>query len=108
MEKEFKEIIRKVQQTVSILKATMSDKQIDDNAALKQELQKMKIETERVDKKLTSYVAASYVVDHILPKPTGKDEELGRMSTDIMIMVSGIIEFRHRCGEITPKSHRMV
>ena len=64
-----------------MLQHTMNDKQIainrhiDENAALKQELQKVKIETKRIDLKLKSYAAASYVLDHILPKPTGKDED---------------------------------
>ncbi|MFS8001920.1 hypothetical protein Hanom_Chr13g01195961 [Helianthus anomalus] len=58
----------------------MMDKQkainihIDKIAELKQELEKARIETKRVDKKLINYSTASYVLDHILTKPTGKDE----------------------------------
>ncbi|MFS7953241.1 hypothetical protein Hanom_Chr07g00616261 [Helianthus anomalus] len=47
---------------------------IDTNAKLKQELEKVRIEMERVDKKLISYSITSYVLDHILPKPTIIDE----------------------------------
>ncbi|MFS7904731.1 hypothetical protein Hanom_Chr01g00039491 [Helianthus anomalus] len=63
-----------------MLKATVRDKQIainnhiNTNEKLKQELETVRIETERVDKKLISYSTASYVLDHILPKPTTKDE----------------------------------
>ncbi|MFS7967509.1 hypothetical protein Hanom_Chr09g00786551 [Helianthus anomalus] len=63
-----------------LLKATVMDKQTTINnhiykiAELKQELEKARTETERVDMKLISYSSASYVFDHILPKPTGKDE----------------------------------
>ncbi|MFS7995631.1 hypothetical protein Hanom_Chr12g01120201 [Helianthus anomalus] len=63
-----------------LLKATMMDKQkainihIDKIAEQKQELEKDRIETEQVDKKLISYSTASSILDHILPKLTRKDE----------------------------------
>ncbi|MFS7935219.1 hypothetical protein Hanom_Chr05g00400881 [Helianthus anomalus] len=51
------------------------NKYIDEVADLKQSLEKAIIEIERVDKKkLISYSCAQYVLDHILSKPTGKDE----------------------------------
>ncbi|KAF5785754.1 hypothetical protein HanXRQr2_Chr10g0432411 [Helianthus annuus] len=41
---------------------------LDTIASLKKELELMRIEKERVDKKLTSYVASSYVIDQIVPQ----------------------------------------
>ncbi|MFS8035036.1 hypothetical protein Hanom_Chr17g01588281 [Helianthus anomalus] len=41
---------------------------LDKIASLKKELELMKIEIERADKKLISYVASSYVIDQIIPQ----------------------------------------
>ncbi|MFS8013998.1 hypothetical protein Hanom_Chr15g01339511 [Helianthus anomalus] len=77
---QFIDLNRENDSTIMLLKATVMDKQttinnhIDKIAELKQELEKARIETERVEKKLISYSTASYVLDHILPKPTRKDE----------------------------------
>ncbi|XP_021971805.1 uncharacterized protein LOC110866970 [Helianthus annuus] len=57
-----------------LLKSTVFDKQVEINfhldtiASLKKELELTKIENERIDKKLMSYVASSYVIDHIVPQ----------------------------------------
>ncbi|MFS7934351.1 hypothetical protein Hanom_Chr05g00390591 [Helianthus anomalus] len=65
-----------------MLKETAMDKHMainihfDTISKLKQELEAMKIETERVDKKLISYSTASYILDHILPKSIRKDENM--------------------------------
>ncbi|MFS7930411.1 hypothetical protein Hanom_Chr04g00344021 [Helianthus anomalus] len=61
---------------VNLLKATVMDKQtvinihLDTIASLNKELELMRIETERVDKKLISYLSSSYVIDQIDPQPT--------------------------------------
>ncbi|XP_021975161.1 uncharacterized protein LOC110870281 [Helianthus annuus] len=58
----------------NLLKSTVMDKQMEINihvdtiASLKRELELMKIETEKTDKKLMSYEASSYVIDQIVPK----------------------------------------
>ncbi|XP_022019111.1 uncharacterized protein LOC110919139 [Helianthus annuus] len=57
----------------NLLKATVMDKQMEINilldkiASLKKELELMRIENERIDKKLINYVASSYVIDQIVP-----------------------------------------
>ncbi|MFS7929147.1 putative transcription factor interactor and regulator CCHC(Zn) family [Helianthus anomalus] len=58
----------------NLLKATVMEKQMDINihldtiASLKRELELILIETERIDKKLMSYVASSYIIDQIVPQ----------------------------------------
>ncbi|XP_035838280.1 uncharacterized protein LOC118485882 [Helianthus annuus] len=60
----------------NLLKATVMEKQMSINihldtiASLKKELELMRIETERVDKKLISYLSSSYVIIHIIPQQT--------------------------------------
>ncbi|XP_021985049.1 uncharacterized protein LOC110880937 [Helianthus annuus] len=57
-----------------LLKSIVFDKQkeinfhLDTIASLEKELDLTKIENERIDKKLMSYVASSYVIDQIVPK----------------------------------------
>ncbi|XP_021974896.1 uncharacterized protein LOC110870008 [Helianthus annuus] len=57
-----------------LLKSTIFDKQVEVNfhldtiASLKKELELTKIENERIDKKLMSYVASSYVIEQIVPQ----------------------------------------
>ncbi|MFS7963292.1 hypothetical protein Hanom_Chr08g00736381 [Helianthus anomalus] len=57
-----------------LAKATLFDKQIEVNfhldtiPSLKKELELVKIENERIDKKLMSYVASSYVLEQIVPQ----------------------------------------
>ncbi|KAM0035511.1 putative transcription factor interactor and regulator CCHC(Zn) family [Helianthus debilis subsp. tardiflorus] len=57
-----------------LLKSTVMDKQMEINihldtiASLKKELELMRIETKRVDKKLMSYDVSSYVINQILPQ----------------------------------------
>ncbi|MFS7911925.1 hypothetical protein Hanom_Chr02g00123761 [Helianthus anomalus] len=77
---QFIDLSRENDATIMLLKATFMYKQtvvnnhIDKIAELKQELEKARIEIERVDKNLISYSTSSYILDHILPKPTGIDE----------------------------------
>ncbi|MFS7969588.1 hypothetical protein Hanom_Chr09g00810981 [Helianthus anomalus] len=77
---QYRDASRESEATISLLKETVMDKQmarnihIDTIAKLKQDLEKARIEMERVGKNLISYSTASFVLDHILPKPTGKDE----------------------------------
>lgn len=65
----------KDEKTIYMLKNTVEDNEqiaisthIDENSALKQQLQSFKIETERVDLKLKSYEVVSYILDHISPQ----------------------------------------
>ena len=57
-----------------LLKSIIFDKQVEVNfhldkiASLKKELELTKIENERIDKKLMSYVASSYVIEQIVPQ----------------------------------------
>ncbi|MFS7938342.1 hypothetical protein Hanom_Chr05g00438541 [Helianthus anomalus] len=72
--KQFVDLTCELDATNELLKATLMNKQIAINihldiiAELKQELEKSKIETERVNMKLISYSTSSYVLDHIFPK----------------------------------------
>ncbi|MFS8019114.1 hypothetical protein Hanom_Chr15g01400021 [Helianthus anomalus] len=77
---QFVELVHEQQKINDMLKEIVQDKPltikkyVDDVVDLKQSLEKARIETERVDKKLISCSCVQYVLDHILPKPTGKDE----------------------------------
>ncbi|KAJ0556871.1 hypothetical protein HanRHA438_Chr07g0305581 [Helianthus annuus] len=57
-----------------LVKATLFDKQVKVNfhldtiASLKKELELAKIENDRIDKKMMSYVASSYVLEQIVPQ----------------------------------------
>ncbi|MFS7929925.1 hypothetical protein Hanom_Chr04g00338141 [Helianthus anomalus] len=48
------------------------NRQLDEIASLKLEFQEAKIKNERINLKLTSYNSASFVLQHIVPKPIGK------------------------------------
>ncbi|XP_022003888.1 uncharacterized protein LOC110901365 [Helianthus annuus] len=60
--KFFKETVMEKQMEINI--------HLDTIASLKKELELMRIETERVDKKLISYISSSYVIDQIVPQQT--------------------------------------
>ncbi|KAJ0458544.1 putative transcription factor interactor and regulator CCHC(Zn) family [Helianthus annuus] len=50
------------------------NKQLDEIAKLKLQFEEAKIENERINLKLTSYNSASFVLQHIVPKPIGKNK----------------------------------
>ncbi|MFS8035286.1 hypothetical protein Hanom_Chr17g01591311 [Helianthus anomalus] len=50
------------------------NKQLDEIAKLKLQFKEAKIENERINLKLTSYTSASFVLQHIVPKPIGKNK----------------------------------
>ncbi|MFS7936752.1 hypothetical protein Hanom_Chr05g00419451 [Helianthus anomalus] len=83
--KQFVDLRHENEATIMMLKATMIDKQteidihLDTIVVLKQELATTKIEMEKVNKKLFSYLTSSYVLDHIFPKQT-KENESGEKS----------------------------
>ncbi|MFS7937295.1 hypothetical protein Hanom_Chr05g00425931 [Helianthus anomalus] len=99
----YRDASRENEATITILKSTVMDKQIainnhmDTVSKLKHELETVRIETERVDKKLISYSTTSYVLDHILSKPTGKDES-GKMCTVLITKGWVISKFHLLCG----------
>ncbi|MFS8001921.1 hypothetical protein Hanom_Chr13g01195971 [Helianthus anomalus] len=78
--KQFVDLSHEQDATNKLLKATVMDKKITINihldtiVELKQELEKAKIETERVNKKLVSYSTSSNVLHHIFPKETEKNQ----------------------------------
>ncbi|MFS7919402.1 putative transcription factor interactor and regulator CCHC(Zn) family [Helianthus anomalus] len=78
--KQFVDLSRENGATIMMLKATMMDKQpainfhLDTITLLKQESATVKIETERVNKKLFSYSTSSYVLDHIFQKQPKESE----------------------------------
>ncbi|XP_022030804.1 golgin subfamily A member 6-like protein 1 [Helianthus annuus] len=49
--------------------------QLDEIANLKLQYQEAKIENERINLKLNSYTSASFVLQHIVPKPIGQNKE---------------------------------
>ncbi|MFS7928973.1 hypothetical protein Hanom_Chr04g00327071 [Helianthus anomalus] len=61
-------------EVVNLLKGTIMEQQMAINihldiiASLKKELELMRIETERVEKNLISYISSSYVIDQIIPQ----------------------------------------
>ncbi|MFS7912904.1 hypothetical protein Hanom_Chr02g00135341 [Helianthus anomalus] len=48
---------------------------LDDMAKLKLQFEEVKIENERINLKLKSYYTASFVLDHIIPKPISKNKD---------------------------------
>ncbi|MFS7945048.1 hypothetical protein Hanom_Chr06g00519401 [Helianthus anomalus] len=96
--KQFVDLTRELDATNYLLKSTVMDKQtainihIDTISKLKQELEKAKIETEWVNKKLISYSTSSYVLDHIFLKQT-KRMNLRRKLTGMGTKGQGIIVF---------------
>ncbi|XP_022026823.1 myosin-2 heavy chain, non muscle-like [Helianthus annuus] len=50
------------------------NQQLDEIANLKLQFQEAKIENERINLKLNSYSSASFVLQHIVPKPIGKNK----------------------------------
>ncbi|KAJ0514711.1 putative transcription factor interactor and regulator CCHC(Zn) family [Helianthus annuus] len=50
------------------------NQQLDEIANLKLQFQEAKIENERINLKLNSYNSASFVLQHIVPKPIGKNK----------------------------------
>ncbi|KAF5804170.1 putative transcription factor interactor and regulator CCHC(Zn) family [Helianthus annuus] len=56
------------------VKEELINKQLDEIAKLKLQYQEAKIENERIQLKLTSYNSASFVLQHIVPKPIGKNK----------------------------------
>ena len=56
------------------VKEELINKQLDEIANLKLQFQEAKIENERIQLKLTSYNSASFVLQHIVPKPIGKNK----------------------------------
>ncbi|KAJ0441294.1 putative transcription factor interactor and regulator CCHC(Zn) family [Helianthus annuus] len=50
------------------------NKQLDEIANLKLKVQEAEIENERIQLKLNSYSSASFVLQHIVPKPIGKNK----------------------------------
>ncbi|MFS7953298.1 hypothetical protein Hanom_Chr07g00616871 [Helianthus anomalus] len=49
--------------------------QLDENVNLKLQHQEAKIENERINLKLNIYTSASFVLQHIVPKPIGKNKD---------------------------------
>ncbi|MFS7967689.1 hypothetical protein Hanom_Chr09g00788701 [Helianthus anomalus] len=52
----------------------MSEMHLDEIANLKLQFQEAKIENERINLKLNSYSSTSFVLQHIVPKPIGKNK----------------------------------
>ncbi|MFS8034354.1 hypothetical protein Hanom_Chr17g01580181 [Helianthus anomalus] len=53
-------------------KEKLISQQLDEIASLKLQFQEAKIENERINLKLNNYNSASFVLQHIVPKPIGK------------------------------------
>ncbi|MFS7919016.1 hypothetical protein Hanom_Chr03g00207961 [Helianthus anomalus] len=49
--------------------------QLDEIVNLKLQFQEAKIENERINLKLNSYTSANFVLQHIVPKPIGKNKD---------------------------------
>ncbi|MFS7936319.1 hypothetical protein Hanom_Chr05g00414151 [Helianthus anomalus] len=68
-------------ETQERIKSTVEDKQLsinkylDDVASLKLKLEETKIENERVVFRLKSYSTVRYILEHIIPKPIGKNKD---------------------------------
>ncbi|KAJ0458571.1 hypothetical protein HanRHA438_Chr15g0735231 [Helianthus annuus] len=60
--------------TVLRLKEELINQQLDEIAKLKLKFQEAEIENERIQLKLKSYNSASFVLQHIVPKPIGKNK----------------------------------
>ncbi|KAF5775109.1 putative transcription factor interactor and regulator CCHC(Zn) family [Helianthus annuus] len=56
------------------LKEESINKQLDEIAKLKLKVQESEIENEKIQLKLNSYSSASFVLQHIVPKPIGKNK----------------------------------
>ncbi|KAM0043515.1 hypothetical protein Hdeb2414_s0010g00342201 [Helianthus debilis subsp. tardiflorus] len=56
------------------VKEELINQQLDEIAKLKLQFQEAKIENERIQLKLSSYNSASFVLQHIVPKPIGKNK----------------------------------
>ncbi|KAJ0935828.1 hypothetical protein HanRHA438_Chr03g0123951 [Helianthus annuus] len=56
------------------VKEELINKQLDEIAKLKLKFQEAEIENERIQLKLKSYNSASFVLQHIVPKPIGKNK----------------------------------
>ncbi|KAJ0934391.1 hypothetical protein HanRHA438_Chr03g0106871 [Helianthus annuus] len=56
------------------LKEESVNKQLDEIAKLTLKVQEIEIENERIQLKLNSYSSASFVLQHIVPKPIGKNK----------------------------------
>ncbi|XP_035843327.1 uncharacterized protein LOC118490144 [Helianthus annuus] len=54
------------------VKEELINQQLDEIAKLKLQFEEAKIENERINLKLSSYNSASFVLQHIVPKPIGK------------------------------------
>ncbi|KAJ0494403.1 hypothetical protein HanIR_Chr12g0597091 [Helianthus annuus] len=60
--------------TVLRLKEESINEQLDEIAKLKLKVQEAEIENERIQLKLNSYNSASFVLQHIVPKPIGENK----------------------------------
>ncbi|KAF5786583.1 putative transcription factor interactor and regulator CCHC(Zn) family [Helianthus annuus] len=56
------------------IKEELINKQLDEIAKLKLKVQEAEIENQRIQLKLNSYNSASFVLQHIVPKPIGKNK----------------------------------
>ncbi|XP_021984602.1 uncharacterized protein LOC110880296 [Helianthus annuus] len=61
--------------TVIQEKEKQINNQLDEIANLKLHIEEVKIENERINLKLKSYHSASFVLQHIVPKPIGKNKD---------------------------------
>ncbi|KAJ0567524.1 putative transcription factor interactor and regulator CCHC(Zn) family [Helianthus annuus] len=64
------------------VKEELINQQLDEIAKLKLQFQEAKIENERIQLKLNSYNSASFVLQHIVPKPIGKNKTGGDVYSD--------------------------
>ncbi|XP_035830760.1 uncharacterized protein LOC118480158 [Helianthus annuus] len=74
MAKELEVDSKSASESTSKVKKWQINQQLDEIANLKLQFQEAKIENERINLKLNSYNSAGFVLQHIVPKPIGKNK----------------------------------